>query len=80
MIDSFPTIEIINRNEIEEFIENYADDGMKFIDLDDKVMVIYRSHQADVNTMLDGHKQTHNVSIGIASAITAYARIFYVSV
>lgn len=25
--------------------------------------------------MLDGHKETHNVSIAIASAITAYARI-----
>jgi len=25
--------------------------------------------------LLDGHKETHNVSIAIASAITAYARI-----
>jgi hypothetical protein len=38
-------------------------------------MVIYRTHQANINTMLDGFKQTHNVSIAIASAITAYGRI-----
>jgi len=35
----------------------------------------YRTHQKDVNTLLDGYKETHNVSIAIASAITAYARI-----
>jgi hypothetical protein len=38
-------------------------------------MVIYRTSQADINTMLDGNKESHNVSISIAAAITAYARI-----
>jgi hypothetical protein len=75
MIDSFPIIKIIDRNDIFDFIDKYADDGMKFIELDDKIMVIYNTHQNEVNTMLDGNKQTHNVSVIIASAITAYARI-----
>jgi hypothetical protein len=38
-------------------------------------MVLYKTHQDEVNTMLNGDRQTHNVSVIIASAITAYARI-----
>jgi hypothetical protein len=38
-------------------------------------MIIYRSEQADINTMVDGNSETHNVSVAVASAITAYARI-----
>lgn len=38
-------------------------------------MIIYSKIQKDINTLLDGHKESHNVSISIASAITAYARI-----
>jgi hypothetical protein len=38
-------------------------------------MVIYRTDQSDINTMLDGIRQVHNVSVIIASAITSYARI-----
>jgi len=75
MIDSFPIIKIIDKNDIFDFIDKYADDGIKFIELDDKIMVIYKTHQDEVNTMLDGNKQIHNVSVIIASAITAYARI-----
>src|SRR6267142_1731253 len=48
---------------------------IKFIELDAKTMVIYRTLQKDINTLLDGHKESHNVSIAISSAITAYARI-----
>src|SRR6267142_47480 len=75
MIDSFPTIEIIDKNESIEFIENSPNMDIKFIELDAKTMVIYRTLQKDINTLLDGHKESHNVSIAIASAITAYARI-----
>jgi hypothetical protein len=58
-----------------KFEEVFSDDIMDFVPLGDKIMVIYRSNQKDINTLLDGHKETHNVSIAIASAITAYARI-----
>jgi hypothetical protein len=75
-MDSFPRIEIINKNEFFDFIDEFkSDEVQNCIELGDKIMVIYRTHQADINTMLDGFKQTHNVSIAIASAITAYARI-----
>jgi DNA polymerase elongation subunit (family B) len=75
MIDSFPKISVININESIKFIENSPDTNMKFVELGDKTLFIYRHHQTDVKTLLDGHKETHNVSIAIAAAITAYARI-----
>jgi hypothetical protein len=76
MNDSFPKIEIINNNEFFDFIDEFNSDEIQdSIELGDKIMVIYRSHLTDINTMLDGFKQTHNVSIGIAAAVTAYARI-----
>jgi hypothetical protein len=65
----------MDRSDSIEFIENFSDVDVKFVELGDKDMLIYRTHQADVNTLLDGHKESHNVSITIASAITAYARI-----
>jgi hypothetical protein len=76
MIDSFPTIEILDKNKLFKFIEGFKNDEIQScVELGNKVMVIFRTHQTDINTMLDGIKQTHNVSISIASAITAYARI-----
>jgi DNA polymerase elongation subunit (family B) len=75
MNDSFPTIEIIDKAKFFKLEDNLVNNNSKFVELGDKIMVIYRNHQDDVNTLLDGHKETHNVSISIASAITAYARI-----
>lgn len=76
MIDTFPNIDIMDINDFVKFEKLFSDDIMDFVKLDDKVMVIYRSNQKDINTLLDGHKESHNVSIAIASAITAYARIY----
>jgi DNA polymerase type B, organellar and viral len=75
MLDSFPNIDIMDISDFIKFEEGFSDDIMDFIELDNKIMVIHRSHQIDVNTLLNGHKENHNVSIAIASAITAYARI-----
>jgi hypothetical protein len=76
MIDSFPTIEILDKNKLFKFIEGFKNDEIQScVELGNKVMVIFRTHQTDINTMLDGIKQTHNVCVSIASAITAYARI-----
>jgi DNA polymerase type B, organellar and viral len=75
MVDTFPNIDIIDNSDFVKFEEKFLDDIMDFFPLDNKVMVIYRSNQKDINTLLDGHKETHNVSIAIASAITAYSRI-----
>lgn len=73
MIDSFPSIDIMDISDFIKFEEKFSDDIMDFVELDGKIMVIHRSNQKDINTLLDGHKENHNVSI--ASAITAYARI-----
>jgi len=75
MVDTFPNIDIIDNSDFVKFEAKFLDDIMDFVPLDNKVMVIYRSNQKDINTLLDGHKETHNVSIAIASAITAYSRI-----
>src|SRR3984885_411242 len=76
MNDSFPNIEILTEKEFYKFVDE-SNDGeiINFIKLDDKTMVTYRSSQADINTMLYGNLETHNVNIAIAAAITAYARI-----
>lgn len=75
MIDSFPNIDIMDVSDFIKFEELFSDDIIDFVQLDNKIMVIYRSNQKNINTLLDGHKESHNVSIAIASAITAYARI-----
>jgi hypothetical protein len=75
MNDSFPTIEILTEKEFNKFINEYIDEISNFVKLDNKIMVIYRNSQTDINTMLDGNKENHNVSISIAAAISAYARI-----
>lgn len=75
MTDQFPIIKIIDAKDIEQFIDNLAGDNIKIVPLGNKYMVIYSSTQKNIDTMLDGYKETHNVSIAIAAAITAYARI-----
>jgi len=46
-----------------------------FFELGDKILVQYRFDIKDQQTELYSNLETHNVSIGIAAAITAYARI-----
>jgi hypothetical protein len=75
MEDSFPNISIFNLEEYQDFEKLHAEDIIDIINLGEKILVKHRSFQKDVNTMLDGFKETHNVSIAIAAAITAYARI-----
>jgi hypothetical protein len=76
MEDSFSTIEILTKKEFNKFVgKSNDDDIINCIELDTKTMVVYRTSQANVNTMLDGNKETHNVSISIAACITAYSRI-----
>jgi|SRR5580658_3646541 hypothetical protein len=75
MNDDFPNIEILTEKELDKFVDDFDGNINNVIKLSEKFMVIYRNSQTDINTMLDGNKETHNVSISIASAITAYARI-----
>jgi hypothetical protein len=75
MLDTFPDITILDIDAFQDFEKDHTEDIIDIIDLGEKVLVKHRSFQKHVNTMLDGYKETHNVSIAIASAITAYARI-----
>ena len=59
----------------QEFERDNAESILNVIELGDKILVIHRPLSKDINTLLDSTKETHNVNIAIASAITAYARI-----
>ena len=76
MIDSFVDIRIFdNKIAYTKFVEQNSDDIEEIIKLGEKYLVKYRLKDKDQQTMLYGNLETHNVSIAIASAITAYARI-----
>jgi hypothetical protein len=75
MIDTFPDISILDVDAYQEFEKDHAEDIIDITDLGEKVLIKHRSYKKDINTLLDNASETHNVSIPIASAITAYARI-----
>jgi len=76
MEDNFVDITIFdNFNEFKKWFKVYNEDVTEFEELGQKVIVKHRSEIKDRQTMLYGNLETHNVSIAIASAITAYARI-----
>lgn len=75
MDDSFINTKVIPKEEYLT-LENKYKDGIKdVIDLKDKYLVQYKDPQITQNTLLEGERETHNVNISIASAVTAYARI-----
>jgi DNA polymerase elongation subunit (family B) len=75
MNDSFPSIEMVKTKEVFKFIDEFQGEIHDVVELGDKTMIVYRSTQADINTMVDGISESHNVSVPVAAAITAYARI-----
>lgn len=76
MDDSFINITIFdNFKEFKIWYEINNEDVVNFEELGKKVLVQHRSKLLDEQTDEYGIFETHNVSIGIASAITAYARI-----
>jgi DNA polymerase type B, organellar and viral len=75
MDDSFTNTKIIPKEDLLEF-ENRFKEGIKdIIDLGDNYLVQYKDPQVEFNTLLNGERETHNVNIAIAAAVTAYARI-----
>jgi len=44
------------------------------IDLGENYLVQVKNPQVELNTRLDSGNITHNINIGIAAAVTAYAR------
>jgi hypothetical protein len=76
MVDTFPDITIFNEfKSFKEWFNKHNEDVIDWIELSEKILVQHRSKDKYQQNMLYGNLETHNVSIGIASAITAYARI-----
>jgi len=76
MDDNFPDITIFdNQKEYLTFEINHSEEILDIIELDNKILVKHKNFQKEINTMLDGVKETHNTNVAIASAITGYARI-----
>ena len=69
MNDQFPKIEVISEDFINNFENKFLDQIIDKIKLGNKYIIIYNSSE-----VLDDPK-THNISVSIAAAITAYARI-----
>jgi hypothetical protein len=71
MDDKFSEINIIHKDYYSDFENKFFDQIDEKIDLGEHVIVFYNK----LNKINDENKSTHNVSIAIAAAITAYSRI-----
>ena len=71
MDDNFTNINIIHKDYISDFENKYLDLIEEKIEIGDHILVFY--NKIDLNN--EEVESTHNVSISIAAAITAYARI-----
>nr|YP_010384622.1 hypothetical protein NDC34_mgp04 [Russula rosea]UHA57021.1 hypothetical protein [Russula rosea] len=76
MIDSFLDIRIFNNfKSFKSWYNIHNESVVDFFELGNKIFVQYRFEIKNQKTELYGNLETHNVSISIALAITAYARI-----
>jgi len=71
MDDNFIEVNVIHKDYFNDFENKFLDNIIEKIELGDYILVRYKT-TVDQITNDEG---THNVSIGIAAAITAYARI-----
>lgn len=70
MDDNFLEVNIIHKDYYADFENKYLDNILQCQELGDYKLVTYK-----VINKIENDNETHNVSIGIASAITAYSRI-----
>ena len=68
MDDNFTEVNVIHKDYIADFESKFMDNILSIEDLGEYKLVICKLNEIN-------EKATHNVSIGIAAAITAYARI-----
>jgi DNA polymerase elongation subunit (family B) len=71
MDDNFAEVNIIHKDYYSDFENKFIDNILESSDLGDYKLVSYKA----IENVLENENATHNVSIAIASAITAYARI-----
>jgi hypothetical protein len=69
MNDNFNEIKIIHKDLLGEFYNKHLDNLIDEIELDDYVIVFYKTEKSEE------YEEGHNVNVAIASAITAYSRI-----
>nr|YP_009487294.1 hypothetical protein [Russula lepida]AWB36196.1 hypothetical protein [Russula lepida] len=70
MDDNFPNIQLIHKNYLTDFENKFFDQIEEKIDLGEHMLVFYKNIDKSREDNSD-----HNISIPIAAAITAYARI-----
>ena len=70
MDDNFIEVNVIHKDFYSDFENKFIDQITEKVDLGEYIMVFY--HKIDE---IENNNSVHNVSIGIASAITAYSRI-----
>jgi len=79
MNDDFDILEIVDQKELLEIESgDYNISEIKplgGVGRQNKYLVSYSNPDSKILTLIDGNKEDHNVSIGIAAAVTAYARI-----
>jgi hypothetical protein len=71
MDDNFIEVNVIHKDYFNDFENKFLDNIIEKIELGDYILVRYKATVDQINN----DEETHNVSIGIAAAITAYARI-----
>jgi hypothetical protein len=71
MEDNFSEINIIHKDYLADFESKYFDVITSKSELDDYFLVEIKS----LDNLLEIEETTHNINVGIASAITAYSRI-----
>ena len=72
MNDNFNEVNIIHKDYFADFQDKYFENILNLEDLGDYKLVISKPKENQITN----DEATHNISIGIAAAITAYSRIF----
>jgi DNA polymerase type B, organellar and viral len=72
MDDNFPNINIIHKDYYPDFENKYFDNIIDCKKIGDYFLVKYKTKEIKIQ---EEDSSTHNISIGISSAITAYSRI-----
>jgi hypothetical protein len=72
MKDNFANINIIHRDYYSDFENKFFDNIIKTTQIDDYYLVEFEN----VDDNNNNNDNTHNISVAIASAITAYSRIY----
>jgi hypothetical protein len=72
MDDNFANIDVIHKDYYADFENKFFDKIDEKIDLGEYMLVFHNK----LDNIISDDESTHNVSIGIAAAITAYSRIY----